>query len=262
MGIARAIVNDPLVVPPTSPPATWTMRRSARSSRVLKKVSASGTAVLVATHDVSVAREFRALTLMLEAGRLVAGRAAGRRPLRPRRVPPGERARRPRRSGREHAALHAEGRRAQPPAAPCSCQLTSVAVMGLSPVRARDLPLITVNLRAAIAAVQKQVEVVVFVKEDIRDEELKSLDAFLRELPGRRRRALPHARRRAGQVPGELKEREYLLEALETNPLPDTRSRSRSSTTGSRPSASPRSRIRSRAWPEGRGQVRQGGGDA
>ena len=39
--------------------------------RLLKKISASGTAVLVATHDLGVAKEFRARTLVLEQGRLV-----------------------------------------------------------------------------------------------------------------------------------------------------------------------------------------------
>jgi cell division transport system permease protein len=99
---------------------------------------------------------------------------------------------------------------------------TSVAVMGLSLFVLGIFLLITVNLRAAIQAVQKQVEVVVFVKEEIRDAEMRSLDAFLREHPGvsavrflARDDALAEFRR-------ELSEREYLLEALETNPLPDT----------------------------------------
>lgn len=100
--------------------------------------------------------------------------------------------------------------------------LTSVAVMGLSLFVLGIFLLITVNLRAAIQAVQKQVEMQVFVNEDIRDEELKSLDSFLREHPGvaavrylTRDEALAEFRQ-------ELSDREYLLEALETNPLPDT----------------------------------------
>jgi cell division transport system permease protein len=100
--------------------------------------------------------------------------------------------------------------------------ITSVAVMGLSLFVLGIFLLITVNLRAAIVAVQKQVEVVVFVKEEVRDAELKSLDLFLREHPGvsdveflPRDVALARFRE-------ELDEREYLLEALETNPLPDT----------------------------------------
>ncbi len=100
--------------------------------------------------------------------------------------------------------------------------LTSVAVMGLSLFVLGIFLLITVNLRAAIQAVQRQVEMQVFVNEEIRDAELKTLDSFLREHPGvagvrylTRDEALSEFRR-------ELSEREYLLEALETNPLPDT----------------------------------------
>jgi cell division transport system permease protein len=100
--------------------------------------------------------------------------------------------------------------------------LSSVAVMGLSLFVLGIFLLITVNLRSAIVAVQKQVEVVVFVGEGIRDAELQSLDRFLREHPGvmdvrylTRDEALAKFR-------AELNEKEYLLEALETNPLPDT----------------------------------------
>jgi cell division transport system permease protein len=100
--------------------------------------------------------------------------------------------------------------------------LTSVAVMGLTLFVLGIFLLITVNLRSAISAVQKQVEVVVFVNEDILDGELHALDAFLREHPGvqdvrflTRDDALADFRR-------ELKDREYLLEAMEANPLPDT----------------------------------------
>lgn len=99
---------------------------------------------------------------------------------------------------------------------------TSIAVMGLSLFVLGIFLLITVNLRSAIVAVQKQVEVVVFLKEEVRDEELESLDAFLREHPAvsgvhflTRDEALAEFRR-------ELEDREYLLEALEANPLPAT----------------------------------------
>jgi cell division transport system permease protein len=100
--------------------------------------------------------------------------------------------------------------------------LTSVAVMGLSLFVLGIFLLITVNLRAAIVAVQKQVEIVVFVKEDVRDAELKSLDAFLREHPGVAGVRFLTRDEALAQFRKELNEREYLLEALETNPLPDT----------------------------------------
>ncbi|MFN8178501.1 MAG: permease-like cell division protein FtsX [bacterium] len=100
--------------------------------------------------------------------------------------------------------------------------LTSVAVMGLSLFVLGIFLLITVNLRAAIVAVQRQVEIVVFVKEDVRDAELKSLDAFLREHPGVAGVRFLTRDEALAQFRKELNEREYLLEALETNPLPDT----------------------------------------
>jgi cell division transport system permease protein len=100
--------------------------------------------------------------------------------------------------------------------------MSSVAVMGLSLFVLGIFLLITINLRAAIVAVQGQVEIVVFLKEGVRDVEVTAIDAFLRDHPAvrdvrflTRDDALEEFRR-------ELDEREYLLEALETNPLPDT----------------------------------------
>jgi cell division transport system permease protein len=100
--------------------------------------------------------------------------------------------------------------------------LTSIAVMGLSMFVLGIFLLLTVNLRAAIVAVQRQVEIAVFLREDIRDAELKNLDQFLREHPGVvSARYLPRDEALA-EFRKELKEKEYLLEALESNPLPDT----------------------------------------
>jgi cell division transport system permease protein len=100
--------------------------------------------------------------------------------------------------------------------------LTSIAVMGLSMFVLGIFLLLTVNLRAAIVAVQSQVEIAVFLREDIRDAELKNLDQFLREHPGvMSARFLPRDEALA-EFRQELKEKEYLLEALESNPLPDT----------------------------------------
>ncbi len=100
--------------------------------------------------------------------------------------------------------------------------ITSIAVMGLSLFVFGIFLLITVNLRSAIVAVQRQVEVAVFLRDDVREEELRSLDAFLREHPGILDvRYLPRDEALA-RFREELKDREYLLEALESNPLPDT----------------------------------------
>ncbi len=72
VGIARAIVGDPFVLLADEPTGNLDEETKREIFRVLKKVAASGTAVLVATHDLEVAREFRARTLVLEDGRLTA----------------------------------------------------------------------------------------------------------------------------------------------------------------------------------------------
>jgi cell division transport system ATP-binding protein len=71
VGIARAIVNDPFVILADEPTGNLDDAIKRDIFRLLKKISASGTAVLVATHDVEVAKEFRARTLRLDQGRLV-----------------------------------------------------------------------------------------------------------------------------------------------------------------------------------------------
>ena len=71
VGIARAIVNDPFVVLADEPTGNLDDANKREIFRLLKKISAGGTAVLVATHDISVAREFRTRALVLENGRLV-----------------------------------------------------------------------------------------------------------------------------------------------------------------------------------------------
>jgi len=100
--------------------------------------------------------------------------------------------------------------------------ITSVAVMGLSLFMLGIFLLVTVNLRAAIIAVQKQVEVVVFLQEGIRDAELAAVDQFLRQHPGVLDVRFLTRDEALAQFRQELNEREYLLEALETNPIPDT----------------------------------------
>jgi cell division transport system ATP-binding protein len=71
IGIARAIVNDPFVVLADEPTGNLDEATAREIFRVLRKVSAGGTAVLIATHDLGLAREFRARILRLEDGRLV-----------------------------------------------------------------------------------------------------------------------------------------------------------------------------------------------
>jgi cell division transport system ATP-binding protein len=71
VGIARAIVNDPFVVLADEPTGNLDEEIKREVFRLLKKISAGGTAVLVATHDLGVAKEFRARTLQLAGGALV-----------------------------------------------------------------------------------------------------------------------------------------------------------------------------------------------
>jgi cell division transport system ATP-binding protein len=71
VGIARAIVNDPFVVLADEPTGNLDEANKREIFKLLKKVAAGGTAVLVATHDLSVAAEFRARLLVLENGQLV-----------------------------------------------------------------------------------------------------------------------------------------------------------------------------------------------
>lgn len=77
IGLARAIVSDPFVVLADEPTGNLDEVNKLEVFRLLKRVSAAGTAVLIATHDLNVAREFRARTLILEAGRLVTDAPAG-----------------------------------------------------------------------------------------------------------------------------------------------------------------------------------------
>ncbi len=74
VGIARAIVSDPFVVLADEPTGNLDEATKREIFQLLKKVSQAGTAVLIATHDVEMARSFRARTLFLQGGRLVEDR--------------------------------------------------------------------------------------------------------------------------------------------------------------------------------------------
>lgn len=71
VGIARAIVNDPFAVLADEPTGNLDEANKRSIFKLLRKIAAGGTAVFVATHDLEVAREFRARSLHLEGGRLV-----------------------------------------------------------------------------------------------------------------------------------------------------------------------------------------------
>jgi cell division transport system ATP-binding protein len=74
VAIARAIVNDPFVVLADEPTGNLDEATKREIFQLLRKISQAGTAVLVATHDVTIARELNARTMFLHGGRLVEDR--------------------------------------------------------------------------------------------------------------------------------------------------------------------------------------------
>jgi cell division transport system ATP-binding protein len=74
VGIARAIVSDPVVVLADEPTGNLDEATKREIFALLKKISQAGTSVLVATHDVEVARGLRARTIALQGGKLVEDR--------------------------------------------------------------------------------------------------------------------------------------------------------------------------------------------
>ena len=79
VALARAIVNDPFVVLADEPTGNLDEATKREIFQLLRKISQAGTAVLVATHDVAVARELNARTLFLNGGRLVEDRPSATR---------------------------------------------------------------------------------------------------------------------------------------------------------------------------------------
>lgn len=80
VGIARAIVNDPVVVLADEPTGNLDETTRREIFALLKRIAQGGTSVLLATHDLEVVRTSRARTLVLAGGRLVEDRPAGNSP--------------------------------------------------------------------------------------------------------------------------------------------------------------------------------------
>jgi cell division transport system ATP-binding protein len=76
VGIARALVNDPLVLLADEPTGNLDDRASRGIFQLLKDINASGTAVLMATHDLDLVRDTGLRTLELNKGQLVFDSAA------------------------------------------------------------------------------------------------------------------------------------------------------------------------------------------
>jgi cell division transport system ATP-binding protein len=77
VGIARAIVNDPLVVLADEPTGNVDRDTTREIFALLQKVSDAGTSVLVATHDAAMVAAIDARTLALDSGRLVSDTPPG-----------------------------------------------------------------------------------------------------------------------------------------------------------------------------------------
>lgn len=73
VAIARALVNDPGIILADEPTGNLDPETSTGIVKLLRNISDSGRAVLMATHDYSLFREYPARTLKCEQGRLLNG---------------------------------------------------------------------------------------------------------------------------------------------------------------------------------------------
>lgn len=76
VAIARALVNDPLVLLADEPTGNLDERSTRGIFQLLRDINASGTAVLMASHDLTLVRETKFRTLELNRGRMVFDSAA------------------------------------------------------------------------------------------------------------------------------------------------------------------------------------------
>jgi cell division transport system ATP-binding protein len=86
VAIARAIVNDPVLLLADEPTGNLDERAAHGIFQLLLDIHATGTAVLMATHDMDLVRHAERRTLELHQGRLIADTAGSARP--PRTTPP------------------------------------------------------------------------------------------------------------------------------------------------------------------------------
>src|SRR5438270_101341 len=83
VAIARALVNDPFVLIADEPTGNLDERATRGVFQLLRDINASGTAVIMATHDLDLVRRSNYRTIELNHGRLVFDSAespAGSRP--------------------------------------------------------------------------------------------------------------------------------------------------------------------------------------
>ena len=71
VAMARALVNDPLVLLADEPTGNLDDRATRGVIQLLRDINANGTAVLMATHDLTIVRQVAARTLELQEGAVV-----------------------------------------------------------------------------------------------------------------------------------------------------------------------------------------------
>jgi len=71
VAIARALVNDPFVLIADEPTGNLDERATRSVFQLLRDINASGTAVLMATHDLELVRRADYRTIELDRGRIV-----------------------------------------------------------------------------------------------------------------------------------------------------------------------------------------------
>ncbi|MCK5447660.1 MAG: ATP-binding cassette domain-containing protein, partial [Gemmatimonadetes bacterium] len=78
VAVARALANEPLVLLADEPTGNLDERASAGVLGLFQRINASGTSVLMATHDSEILRQHRNVRVIeLEQGRLVFDSAGG-----------------------------------------------------------------------------------------------------------------------------------------------------------------------------------------
>ncbi|HOJ17529.1 MAG TPA: cell division ATP-binding protein FtsE [Ignavibacteriaceae bacterium] len=71
IGIARAIINEPVLVLADEPTGNLDPETSLEILDILKKINQRGTAVIFATHDYELVKSFQTRTLRIEEGQIV-----------------------------------------------------------------------------------------------------------------------------------------------------------------------------------------------
>ena len=202
VGIARALANEPFVLLADEPSGNLDERASRGIMELFRVLNAQGMAILMATHDLELVRAYPDIRVLeLNEGRLVYDS-----PPWPLKVAEGLMY-----TIREALA----GIRRAPFLTTLSAAMVALAllVVGLFTV-------VSYNLHQALIRVEERVEVVVYLRDDVRNEEVQVADEILRAMPevaGVRYVSKEEALRVAQE---ELPEFRQVFVGLDVNPLP------------------------------------------